>query len=198
MKYLVITVLIGSFVLTCFVTTHLYSHSWENGEFQHPEPYDIDERYGDTFGFVYGRVEVWAHYEFPVATSVHSAYISNYSGGLPDWPNHINNVRFYFDFSSEITGPNDFKDNGEWNDEGDVDSYWSNATDGNPGYSWEDYIHLEYNLVNEEWGEYDLSADSKLTVKKDLNGDGIREIESWDAEAVLENIEHNEEALGID
>lgn len=197
MKYLVITALIGLTGLTCFVPAHLYAHSWENGEFMHPGPNDIDERYGNTLGFVYGRAVVWAHYAFPIATSVHSAYINNYSGGLPDWPNQINDLRFYVDFVSNIEGP-EFEDDDEWNHEGNLDSYWSNHPDARPGYWWVDNIHLEYDLEDEDWGEYTLAAESKLTAKKDIDGNGIREIESWVAEAELENFDHREKPLGID
>ena len=207
MKTLATLTLIGLIGLVCFIPAHLNSHVWtDDGELAHP--WSPEQRrsgsdavriegFGQTLGFVYGRVEAWAHYEFPVASGVHSAYINNYSGGLPGWPKKLKGLRFYVDFESRIFGRH-YNDSDDWHHKGWLDSYWSNDPDDRPGYWWVDYEHLEFDLTDEEWGRYDLEAESKLTAKYDIDGDGIREVEIWKATAELIDFDHREEDLGIE
>ena len=61
-----------------------------------------------------------------------------------------------------------------------------------------DNKHLDFDLTDEEWGDYTLEADSVLTAKYDIDGDGIREVEKWTAEAKLEDFEHEEPNLGVE
>ncbi len=202
MKNLAMIALIGLIGLTCFVSTHLHAHVYtDDGEIAHP--WSESERV-EGFGgkhqiltFVYGRVVVWTGYEYPIAHSVHSAYINNYSGGLPDWPDQINDLRFYVDFVSRIEGPLSYADDDVWSHHGFLGSYWANNPD-DLGYWWVDDEHLkEYNLGTKHAGRYTLTAESTLTAKKDLNGDGIREIDIWevDDELVIELVH---QPLGID
>lgn len=198
MKSLATIALIGLIGLTCFAPMHVNSHVYtDDGDIAHPAS-DTDEGYGETLGFVYGRVSVWAGYEYPKAHSVHSAYINNYSGGLPDWPNLINGLRFYVGFYSRMEGPHNYYDDDEWHDDGHLDSYWSKNPDALPGYWWVDHKHLkEYDLVTETAGDYTFTADSTLTAKKDLNGDRIREEDTWEADDELD-IELRHQPLGVE
>lgn len=196
--------LIGLIGLICLVPRHLNSHVYdEDGEFAHPaineDAYATDDRYGHTIGFVYVRVSATAHYKFPMATGLHSAFIQNDSGGhLPEWPKKLKGLRFYCDFYSDISGPNWFKDSDTWHDEGFLDSYWSNDPNDRPGYWWVSNEHLDFDLTNEVWGEYTLESESVVQAKYDIDGDGSREGETWRAEAILENFAHREEPMGID
>ena len=58
--------------------------------------------------------------------------------------------------------------------------------------------HLDFDLTEESWGEYMLEAESLLTAKYDLDGDGLCEIERWHAEAILERFWHKEPSLGVE
>ena len=82
---------IAAFLLLSVVPMYLHSHIWtDDGERAHPETelsWDGTQGFGDLLGFVYGSISAVAHYEWPMATGLHSAYINNYSGGLPNWPN---------------------------------------------------------------------------------------------------------------
>lgn len=206
MKNLAMITLIGLIGLACFIPTHLNSHVLIDPdgdgmlEYAHTDGQGVQGFGGkhQLLTFVYGRVIAWTHYEYPKAHTAHSAYISNYSGGLPNWPNQIHDLRFYVDFHSRIEGPHGYEDDGEWHHEGWLDSYWSQDPDALPGYWWVDYKHLkEYDLVTEEVGDYTLTAESKLTAKKDINGDGIREVDVWEVEDELD-IQLDHEPLGID
>ena len=170
-----------------------------NGRIQRRIPVRLitDEGFGNILGFVYGRAVATAHYKWPMATGLHSAYINNYSGGLPEWRKKLKDLRFYVDFESRISGPF-YNDSDQWHHEGWLDSYWSNDPDDRPGYWWVDNEHLDFDLTDEVWGEYDLEADSVLTAKYDIDGDGIREVEEWRAEAKLEEIDHREPNLGVE
>ena len=204
-KYIFIT-LIGLIGLMYFIPRQLNSHIYdENGDFAHPasgDAYVIDEGFGDDIGFAFGRVESWAHYKFPMATGLHSAYIDNYSGGLPDWPKKLKGLRFYCDFYSKVYrkehGITVFEDSDEWHDDGYLDSYFSNDPNDLPGYWWVDYKHLDFDLTDEAWGKYTLEADSFLIARFNVDGEGGREQDDWRAEAILEKFEHGEENLGID
>lgn len=61
-----------------------------------------------------------------------------------------------------------------------------------------DNKYLDFDLTDEEWDRYDLEAESKLTAKYDIDGDGIREVEIWKATAKLENFKHQEPDLGVE
>ncbi len=158
--------------------------------------------YGTDLGFVYGRSQAWAHYKFPMATGLHSAYICNYSGGLPEWPNKLKGVRFYCDFKSEIwrkgNGFTVFEKSDTRHYDGFLDSYWSNDPDDLPGYWWKDHVHIDFDLSDEDWGEYTLEAESVILALFNVDGEGAREDDEWRVKAILENFDHQEEDLGID
>ena len=190
MKNLAMIALIGLIGLTCVVTTELHAHIWKDGKFAHPGTTDMVDGFGNTLGFVYGRAEVIVSYKFPTITCLHSTYISNHSGGLPDWPNHIHNLRYYFKPKSEVWGPGSYyrvKVGPEYS--GFLDSYWANDTQ-NPGYWWKDYLHHRFPLRGRWAGDYTVDAVVSLTAKYDLDGDGQREVEKWDASVTNEDIEH--------
>ena len=167
--------------LTFFVTIDVYS-SWDRDAGMSTNP---------LMTFVYGYTQVRYSYEFPKVTSYHSVYVANDSGIHPDWPGLIP-VKYYVDFSSMISGGElhfPFPMPQDWSDEG-----WLAGTD-TVGMG----RNFEFDLSNQPIRqEYTITADSKLKVKVDHNGDGIWDVEDdWSAD-ISEVFEHREEALGID
>ena len=137
-----------------------------------------------------------------MATGLHSAYICNYSGGLPEWPKKLKGLRFYCDFYSRVHRKQNrvtvFEDDDEWHHDGYLDSYWSNDPNDRPGYWWIDHKHLEFDLTDEVWGDYTLEATSSLIARYDVDGKRGREQDDWKVKAILKDFEHREENLGID
>ncbi len=158
--------------------------------------FDEESRYGWLLGFVYGTAAATAHYEWPMATGMHSAYINNYSGGLPDWPDKLKGLRFYVDFESRIYGKN-YNKSDDWHHRGWLDSYWSKDPNDRPGYWWKDK-NFDFDLTNERKGRFTLESYSILTAKYDIDGDGLREIEVWGANAKFENFMHERPNLGVE
>ncbi len=187
MKHLVVITLIGLIAIVCLVPTHLHSNQVPHSG----ETWARDCRMGRTLKFVYGYLYVAYFYEFPKVSSSHLAVLYNDSGGVhPDWPQRIR-VRYYVDFTSKIEGPllpnfDDFKE--------EHTNGWVDAVD-----SWEKAMALKFDLKDQPWRKYKITADSKQTVKADLDGNGTLETsEPWYALISQKEFWHRQEPLGIE
>lgn len=184
-KYLTTITLIGLIAFACFVPTHLYSADWAR-----------DARMGSFLKFIYGYVKVEYSYEFPNVTSNHSAVIYNDSGGVhPDWPQDIR-VKYYADATSKLE-PVKGKFNQPFEPEkGAHAEGWVDAADS---WSWIVPPSLEFDLIDQPWGEYKITTDTLLTVKADLDFDGTLEtVEKWHALISEEKFPHRREPLGVE
>ena len=177
-----VAMILSILFLVGLVSTDVFAHTWRDGEFMHPGKSDSDWGHGETLGFVYGSVTTIVSWESPTITALHSGYICNYSGGLENWPKKLKGLRFYFKPETTVNGPGNYYqvDRGG-KDEGFLDSYWL-VDPPNPSYWWKDYHHHRFNLRDGGPGDYTVDAETVITAKYDLDGDGWREEEDWKSE----------------
>jgi len=100
-----------------------------------------------------GYVGVTAWYDGTYAKSVHQVSLYNY-GNVP--------IRYYYDFSLNISGPEDIPAL-ERNEKGWVA----------PDNSIYDSQNYSVRMAERKGGRYSVSASSSLSVKVDINNDGI-------------------------